>query len=401
MPPPSAPLPPPPWPPPPEAPAGPIVLQPSPDPILVELPERADQRRWTVLLRLFLLIPILVVTVVVGIAVVVCAVVGWFAALITGRAPNFLRSIVTVGLRFDLRLHAYAYLLTDRFPPFSFDEVPEFPVALAVPPATKLNRWAVLFRYVLAIPAGLLVTLVENGVIVLNIYGWFAALITGRLPKPLHDAFRAFIRYQARLTGYFFLLVPTYPEALFGEEPAPVDQGVVPVSVPPRVPEGTPARWRLVLNQGAKRVLVAAIIIGVPIWITGLVLNAQSASQNSNQQAMVQANNQLVDNLNQFTSTANRCTDPTCLEQANQVLTGQLAAFLSAMQSDGAGGVPADIANQMTDAVQSAEDATSAVAQAGSSPAEFRAVVAQTQVVQKLNALAAAQQRFVAALNNA
>ena len=71
MPPPSAPLPPPPWPPAPRAAAGPIVLQPSPDPILVELPERADQRRWTVLLRLFLLIPILVVTVVVGIAVVV------------------------------------------------------------------------------------------------------------------------------------------------------------------------------------------------------------------------------------------------------------------------------------------------------------------------------------------
>lgn len=57
-------------------------------PILdIRAPER--QRRWTVLLRLILLIPHAIWLSLVGIAVSVVAVISWFAALFLGRLPEW------------------------------------------------------------------------------------------------------------------------------------------------------------------------------------------------------------------------------------------------------------------------------------------------------------------------
>ena len=104
-----------------------------PLPLLVILPDRAKQRRWTVLLRAILALPLAVVVIAVGIAAFVCVVLGWFAALVMGRAPEFVRTIVTVYLRVILRFEAYVFLLTDRFPPFGVEEAPADQARLAVP----------------------------------------------------------------------------------------------------------------------------------------------------------------------------------------------------------------------------------------------------------------------------
>jgi hypothetical protein len=161
----------------------------------IELPGRAKQRRWTVLIRGILAIPIAVVTIIVAIGTFFCAIVGWFAALFTGRAPQFLRTIVSLLLLLNLRLQAYSLLMTDRFPPLGFGDEPDYRVAVAAPPATKLNRWAVAFRIILVIPANIVVTLATYGIALLSIAGWVNALVTGWLPRTFHDAYRAFLRY--------------------------------------------------------------------------------------------------------------------------------------------------------------------------------------------------------------
>ena len=188
-----------------------------PLPLLTILPERAKQRRWTVLIRGILSIPLAVVVFFVSLAAAVCVVLGWFAALVTGRVPSFVRSIVTVTLRLTLRLEAYQFLLTDRFPPFSTEEVPDYHATLAVPPATRLHRAAVLFRLILVIPANIAARIVGLGLYIVLFFMWFVVLITGWLPKSVHGAAQAFIRYEIRLIGYLGLLVPTYPGELFGD----------------------------------------------------------------------------------------------------------------------------------------------------------------------------------------
>ena len=366
------------------------------------LPERAKQRRWSVLLRAILAIPLAVVLIFVGIATFVCVVLGWFAALVTGRAPAFVRTMVTIYLRLTLRFEAYLFLLTDRFPPFSTDEVPGYPVNLAVPPATRLHRAAVLFRLILVIPAGIVARVVGLGLYVMAVFMWIVVLITGWLPRPVHEVYQAFIRYEMRLIGYFLLLVPTYPGELFGDPvgPAPV---LVPGGVPTRPyagapePAQAPRPWMLALGTGAKRLLVVAIVLGVVAAIGIQVLNV-SLRNHAN---LVQVNNQLVSNLDQFTTTANHCGDVPCLEQADGVLSGQLGSFVSALESSNHAGVSQDLIDEVTTAAQNAQHVTGSLAQAGPTLSDYRSLATRLDASQTLDALVNAQRQFVTAVNAA
>ncbi len=286
----------------------------APLPLLVIMPERAKQRRWTVLLRAILAIPLEVVVIAVGIATVVCVVLGWFAALVMGRAPEFVRTMVTVYLRMMLRLEAYLFLLTDRFPPFSVDEDPEYHARLAVPPPTPLHRAAVFFRLILVIPAGIAVRIVGLGVYVVAFFAWFVVLVTGWLPKPVHQVFQAFTRYELRVIAYMGLLVPTYPGEVFGDLALPIPvlvpggdtSGSYAVASEPPAQPPPPQPWMLVLSMGAKRLLLVTIVLGVAAAIGLGVLNASVQSHEN----LVQVNNQLVSNS--ISSPRRRTTATTC-----------------------------------------------------------------------------------------
>ena len=54
---------------------------------------------------------------------------------------------------------AYLFLLTDEYPPFTLEDV-EYPVRPILPGRGPLNRVAVFFRLILAIPAGVFAQIV-------------------------------------------------------------------------------------------------------------------------------------------------------------------------------------------------------------------------------------------------
>jgi hypothetical protein len=88
----------------------------------VELVPQLDHRnRWTVGFRLILVIPQIIVLVLLGIALVVVGVIGFFAVLFTGRWPAGLRDFALGVGRWWLRVEAYLVLLTDDYPPFTLD----------------------------------------------------------------------------------------------------------------------------------------------------------------------------------------------------------------------------------------------------------------------------------------
>jgi hypothetical protein len=369
-----------------------------PTPLDLELPERAKQRRWTVLIRGILLIPLLVVTTILFVATVVCSIVGWFVALVTGRAPEFLRTVVTTFLRLDVRLRAYGFLLTDRFPPYSFEEAPRYRASVVVPPATKLNRASVLFRFILLIPAYVVVSLAEDGLLVIGIVGWAAAVITGWLPTPFHDAYRAFVRFRARTIAYICLLVPTYPSGLFGERPASLETGAQ-ASVWTIVGAASVPSRRLVLGAGGKRLVVIAIILGIPTWVLLHPLPTSDQPAYSNQQAFVQANNRLVDDMAHFKTAMNNCTTVPCLEQANETFSNGLAAFVSNVRVSGDPGTSAGLTSQLVEAAQNAEHATAAMAVAGPTLTDFKNVAVRVHADQRLNELTDAQNKVAVAYN--
>ncbi len=207
----------------PPAPAGPggPAGQPGPaDEILVAFTEPADQRRLTVLVRIILAIPQLVVLYVLSIAAEVVAVICWFAALVTGRLPAGLAEFQVGYLRWTTRVYAYLFLLTDVYPPFEFEES-DYPVRMRAEPG-PLNRLAVLFRIILVIPALIVSVLLGYGVSFLVMFvTWLIVLIAGQMPRPLHEALAAVVRYEVRVHGYFLMLTARYPGGLFGDPARP------------------------------------------------------------------------------------------------------------------------------------------------------------------------------------
>ncbi|MDR0342883.1 MAG: DUF4389 domain-containing protein [Nocardiopsaceae bacterium] len=201
----------------PQPPGGPDSPDRAGDEILLAFAGPAPQRRLTVLVRIFMAIPHLIVLYALNIAAEVVAFIGWFAALFTGRLPEGLASFLTGWLRWLARVYAYLSLLTDRYPPFELADS-DYPVRVSAAPG-RLNRLAVFFRLILVIPAGLLLALAGYGLTLAMIVIWVIVLITGTMPPSLHSAVAAVLRFYVRCYGYLYLLTGTYPGGLFGDRP--------------------------------------------------------------------------------------------------------------------------------------------------------------------------------------
>ncbi len=85
-------------------------------PIDLTIDPPAAQPRLTVLARLVLALPALLLASAYGGVALVAAVLGWCAALVTGRVPSGLRDLGAVSLRYQAQLVAYLLLLTPRYP---------------------------------------------------------------------------------------------------------------------------------------------------------------------------------------------------------------------------------------------------------------------------------------------
>jgi len=96
------------------------TTDPGSDPLRVDVaPQLENRNRFSVGLRIILIIPILVYTAVIVVATILAVVVAAFAVLFTGRWPRGLRAFTINAGRLTLRVGAYARLLTDTYPSFS------------------------------------------------------------------------------------------------------------------------------------------------------------------------------------------------------------------------------------------------------------------------------------------
>ena len=133
----------------------------TPYPVRVEAQLDPGLSRWLWLVKWLLAIPHYVVLVFLWLAFVVVTVVAFFAILFTGRYPR-------AALRLQRRRAAldaggwpttrYGALGTDRYPPFSLADVPDYPAHLDVDYPEQLSRGLVLVKWwLLAIPHYLVV----------------------------------------------------------------------------------------------------------------------------------------------------------------------------------------------------------------------------------------------------
>ncbi len=80
-------------------------------------PALGGRNRLSCALRIFWLIPAAIVTFIIVFIAAICHFIAFFAVLFTGKWPAGLLGWVMKGMRASLRLSAYAFLLTDEYPP--------------------------------------------------------------------------------------------------------------------------------------------------------------------------------------------------------------------------------------------------------------------------------------------
>jgi hypothetical protein len=88
-------------------------------PIDLEVDPPELQNRLTVLFRLILAIPALLLTNILSNLSQLLAVFSWFVALVMGRVPEGLRNFAALALRIETQTYAYLLVATGRYPSFN------------------------------------------------------------------------------------------------------------------------------------------------------------------------------------------------------------------------------------------------------------------------------------------
>ncbi len=225
-------------------------------PIDVELPrDPVAQRRWTILVRIVLALPALLVSAALagstganlssssrrskgfnggGALLVLCGVFGWFASLARGRMPKGLRDAAAFAIGYAAQTTAYVLLVTDRYPNADPTEMlagverpPRHPVRVVGDPYDlRRSRLTVFFRILLALPHVVWLVLWSVAAIVAAIVQWFATLFTGTPASGLHRFLAAYVRYRLHVYAYLMLVGNPFP-AFDGSSAYPLDLEVV------------------------------------------------------------------------------------------------------------------------------------------------------------------------------
>jgi len=231
------------------------------------------------LVKWLLAIPHYVVLALLWLAFAVASVVAFFSILFTAHYPRALFDFNVGVMRWSWRVAYYAYgaLGTDRYPPFTLADVPDYPAHLEVDYPERLSRGLVLVKWwLLAIPHYLVVGLFLGGlgygargadeepwlsvslIGLLVLVAGVVLLFTGRYPRQIFDLVLGLNRWVLRVAGYVALMTDRYP-------PFSLDQGGHEPPTTSYTPPGPPpgaSRPGWTAGRVASLVLGSLLVVG-------------------------------------------------------------------------------------------------------------------------------------------
>ena len=210
-------------------------------PVTVEGAERPDASRALWLVKWLLAFPHYIALAFLAVGAVFAWLWALLSILITGRYPRGAFDYLVGVMRWGWRLSYYLYNVggTDRYPPFTIADVPDYPARLDVRYPERLSRGLVLVKWwLLPIPHYIILAVLfgftrphndEAGQVatdfnwpglvpILVVIALIMVLVSGTYPQQVYRVAMGFNRWQLRVAAYSLLMTDEYP-------PFRLDQG--------------------------------------------------------------------------------------------------------------------------------------------------------------------------------
>jgi hypothetical protein len=210
--------------------------------------------RWLWLVKWFLLIPHFLILIFLWIAFILTTIAVFFVMLFTGRYPRGIFEFNLGVLRWTWRVAFYSYsaLATDRYPPFSRAEEPDYPARLYIDyPEWQRKGLPLIGWWLIGIPQYALASVVagggatwgwENGggapgaVGILMFITAMLLLFKNQYRQDVFDIAMGLNRWGMRVCAYGVLMTPQYPPFRFDAGAREPESGGAGPALPPVAP---------------------------------------------------------------------------------------------------------------------------------------------------------------------
>ena len=222
-----------------------VPLLPRPrHPVRMDNDDELRRHRLIVLFRFVLLLPHVVWLQLWSVAMAFAAVAAWVSGIALGRVPGPLHRFLAAYVRYQAHVIAFGTLAGGLFPGF-VGAPGMYPLDVEIDPPQRQSRWTIGFRFVLAVPAFLILAGLGPVWYVGAAAMWVFALVKGRAPRGLHALLGYTIRYNAQVLAYTLLLTGRYPHSGPSEVESdvafPLPPGAKPFELAPELPFHAPA----------------------------------------------------------------------------------------------------------------------------------------------------------------
>lgn len=138
--------------------------------------------------------------------------ISFFAVLFTGQYPRGMFDFVVGVQRWGWRVNAYTGLLVDPYPPFTLDDVSDYPARFVIDyPEQGVERWRPFVQWLLIIPFMIVAGFLAIAAFFVEIAAFFTILFTRQFPEGMFNIAVNAFRWIVRANAYRFWLIEKYP----------------------------------------------------------------------------------------------------------------------------------------------------------------------------------------------